>query len=102
MHISDKSLDIPRRTFLRGIGVSLALPMLECMLPAATHAATAFGPPRRLVFVYLPNGMHMPDWTPKAAGTLGELPPTLQALAPFKSNFQVLSGLAHVKARALG
>lgn len=101
MHISDNSLQIPRRAFLRGLGVSIALPMLECMMPAA-RAATTFGPPRRLVFVYLPNGMHMPDWTPKAAGTLGDLPPTLQALAPFRSNFQVLSGLAHVNARALG
>ena len=76
--------------------------MLECMVPAVTRAAGTFGPPRRMVFVYMPNGMHMPDWTPKAAGALGELPATLQPLAPFKSNVQVLSGLAHVNARALG
>lgn len=102
MHIPDKSLNLPRRAFLRGLGVSLALPMLECMVPGVTRAASSFGPPRRLAFVYLPNGMHMPDWTPKAAGTLSDLPETLKALAPLKSNVQVLSGLAHVNARALG
>jgi hypothetical protein len=103
MHIIDKSLQIPRRAFLRGLGVTLALPMLECMVPRAARAAgTLGGPPRRMVFVYMPNGMHMPDWTPKAAGMLSDLPATLQALAPYKGNIQVLSGLAHVNARALG
>ncbi|HEX5176938.1 MAG TPA: DUF1552 domain-containing protein [Chthoniobacteraceae bacterium] len=103
MHLTDKSLQIPRRSFLRGLGVSLALPMLECMVPRAVQAAnTLGGPPRRMVFVYLPNGMHMPDWTPKAAGTLTDLPATLQPLASCKGNLQVLSGLAHVNARALG
>jgi hypothetical protein len=102
MHIKDKSLEIPRRAFLRGLGVSLALPMLECMVPSVTRAASTFGPPRRMVFVYMPNGMHMPDWTPKAAGTLADLPATLQPLATHKSQIQVLSGLAHINARALG
>ena len=102
MHIKDKSLEIPRRAFLRGLGVSLALPMLECMVPAVARAASTFGPPRRMVFVYMPNGMHMPDWTPKGAGTLSDLPATLQPLASHKSQVQVLSGLAHVNARALG
>jgi hypothetical protein len=101
MHIPDSSLQIPRRSFLRGIGAAVALPFLEAMLPRTAQAA-AFGPPRRMVFVYLPNGMHMPDWTPKGAGTLSDLPATLQPLASFKQNFQVLSGLAHVNARALG
>lgn len=102
MHIPDKSLHIPRRSFLRGLGACIGLPLLECMLPSVTQAASTFGPPRRLVFLYLPNGMHMPDWTPKSAGTLGDLPATLQPLAPYKSSFQVLSGLAQVNARALG
>jgi hypothetical protein len=103
MHIPNKSLHLPRRAFLRGLGATVALPLLEAMLPSVSQAAPgAFGPPRRMVFVYMPNGMHMPDWTPKAAGTFSDLPATLQALAPFKSNFQVLSGLAHVNARPLG
>ncbi|RYD76479.1 MAG: DUF1552 domain-containing protein, partial [Verrucomicrobiaceae bacterium] len=55
-----------------------------------------------LIFIYLPNGMHMPDWTPKNTGMLSDLPRTLEPLSQFKSNFQVLSGLAHVNARALG
>ncbi|MHA3772735.1 DUF1552 domain-containing protein [Verrucomicrobiota bacterium sgz303538] len=102
MHIPDKSLHIPRRSFLRGLGACIGLPLLESMLPSVTRAASTFGPPRRLVFLYLPNGMHMPDWTPKSAGTLGDLPATLQPLAQYKSSFQVLSGLAQVNARALG
>jgi hypothetical protein len=102
MHIPNPSIYLPRRTFLRGLGLSIGLPLLECMTRPLARAASTFGPPRRMVFVYLPNGMHMPDWTPKAVGTLGDLPPTLQPLAPHKSHFQVLSGLAHVQARPLG
>jgi hypothetical protein len=101
MHIPNKSIYMPRRTFLRGLGVSLALPLLECMLPSVTRAV-AGGAPRRLVFVYLPNGMDMENWTPKSLGTSFDLPATLQPLSPFKSQFSVLSGLAHVQARGLG
>jgi hypothetical protein len=101
MHIANNSIYLPRRTFLRGLGACLGLPMLECMVRSA-RAATTFGPPKRMVFIYLPNGMHMPDWSPSAKGTLGELPSTLQPLAANKSQFQVLSGLAHVQARPLG
>lgn len=105
MHITDRSLLLPRRTFLRGLGVSLALPLLEAMRPAA-RAATALtsgGAPRRMVFVYLPNGMDMENWTPKSgAGALGDLPSILQPLTAHKAKFQVLSGLAQVNARALG
>ena len=101
MHIANSSIYLPRRTFLRGLGAMVGLPLLECM-SRPVRAAGAFGPPKRMVFVYLPNGMHMPDWTPSAKGTLGDMPATLQALAPHKSQVQVLSGLAHVHARANG
>jgi hypothetical protein len=101
MHIPNRSLQFSRRTFLRGLGATVALPLLECMTPVA-KAAGAFAPPRRMVFVYMPNGMHMPDWTPKSAGALNDLPPILEPLAPFKKDSQVLSGLAHVNARPLG
>jgi len=102
MHLPDKSLHLPRRTFLRGLGVSLALPFLECMLPGAARAAASMGPPRRLVFMYLPNGMDMANWTPTAAGDRFELPSILQPLQPIRQQVSVLSGLAHVNARANG
>ena len=62
---------ISRRTVLRGIGTAIALPWLESLTPAWSQAAES-GPPRRMAFFYVPNGMHMPDWTPKAEGPLGE------------------------------
>jgi hypothetical protein len=102
MHIPDKSLLLPRRTFLRGLGVTLALPFLECMLPTAAKAAGLGGPPRRLVFMYLPNGMDMANWTPSAAGDRFDLPSTLQPLEPVRKQISILSGLAHKNARALG
>lgn len=102
MHITDSSIYLPRRTFLRGLGACIGLPLLECMLPGVARAAAKVSAsPRRLVFVYVPNGMHMPDFTPSGT-SLANLPATLQPLADHQSNFQVLSGLAHVQARALG
>ena len=100
MHIPDKSIYLPRRTFLRGLGVSLALPFLECMLP--TVRAAVGGAVRRMVFVYMPNGMDMDNFTPKAVGKDFELPSILQPLQPYKTQFNVLSGLAHRNATALG
>lgn len=90
---------ISRRTVLRGMGTALALPWLECMLPgssavANTIASKATGPPLRMAFLYVPNGMHMPDWTPGEVGADYELTPILKPLEPFKSKFNVLSGLA--------
>ena len=66
-----KNLRISRRTLLKGLGVSVALPWLEGMLPAvasATPVARVVAPPRRLAFVYVPNGVHMRLWTPAAEG----------------------------------
>ncbi|HEX8310061.1 MAG TPA: DUF1552 domain-containing protein [Chthoniobacteraceae bacterium] len=105
MHITNNSIHLPRRTFLRGLGAAISLPLLECMLPgvakAAAAAAKAGTSPKRLIFVYLPNGMHMAAFTPKGTG-LSDLPETLAPLAEHRSHLQVLSGLAHAQARPLG
>jgi hypothetical protein len=85
---------IPRRTMLRGLGASLALPLLDGMIPALTaRAQTAAAPVHRFGVVYVPNGMVMENYTPATEGASFELSPTLQALAPFRSQTTVLSGL---------
>jgi hypothetical protein len=87
-------LSIPRRTFLRGIGTALALPLLDAMVPALTPTVkTAAKPVRRFGVVYVPNGINMAAWTPKSAGTAFELTPTLQSMAPFRERMLVVSGL---------
>jgi len=80
MIITKKAL--PRRTFLRGVGTTLALPLLDAMVPALTAlAATPARPVRRLGFVYMPMGSHIKQWTPPGADSLAELSPSLQSLA---------------------
>jgi hypothetical protein len=87
---------LPRRTFLRGLGVSLALPLLDGMVPSLSAlSATAAKPVRRLGIVYVPNGLFMSRWTPAGAGELLEITPTLQPLAAFRHRMLVLSGLAN-------
>jgi len=98
---------LPRRTFLRGLGITMALPMFEAMLPAASLAAgsfngTATGAPRRMAFVYIPNGVNGEDWTPKKTGAGYDLPAILQPLKNVQADVSVLTGLAQVKARANG
>lgn len=93
---------IPRRTFLRGIGVTLALPLLDGMVPAfAGPADTAAKPAVRLGFVYVPNGIIMENWTPTTEGATFELTPILEPLAPFRDRLLVLSGLDHKAGMAL-
>jgi hypothetical protein len=88
---------IPRRTVLRGIGATLALPLLDGMVPALTALAeTPAKPINRFGVMYIVNGMIMDKWTPAAEGAAYELTPTLGALAPFRDQFLVLSGLACV------
>jgi hypothetical protein len=92
MIISKKA--IPRRTVLRGIGATLALPLLDGMVPALTAwGKTAAKPINRFGVVYVPNGMIMPNWTPAAEGAAFEFTPTLSPLAPFREQLLVLSGL---------
>jgi Protein of unknown function (DUF1552) len=85
---------IPRRTFLQGIGASVALPLLDAMIPSMTAlATTAAAPVRRLGFVYMPMGCDLPRWTPPGEGSLIELSPTLQSLAPVVDQLTVISNL---------
>src|SRR5215470_14946648 len=84
------SKSLTRRTVLRGIGASLALPFLEAMVPSARAAAK---PVRRFLTFYVPNGMAMEYWSPKGEGASFELSPILQPLAPFRNQMLVLSGL---------
>ena len=91
---------IPRRTVLRGLGASLALPLLDGMVPAfAALRNTAANPVRRLAVVYVPNGMMMNLWTPTTEGTGFDFPTILQPLEPFRDHIQVLSGMHGVESR---
>src|SRR5438105_1418762 len=96
------SRQIDRRTALKGFGAAVALPWLEAMAPVASAAPAAAKLPLRAAFLYVPNGVHMPDWTPKVDGALTELPNTLEPLKPFLGDINVLSGLALDKARPNG
>ena len=85
---------LPRRTFLRGLGVTLALPMLDSMVPAFGGArASAAQAVRRLGVVYVPNGMFMPNWTPANESGVLDVTETLQSLAPFRDRMLMVSGL---------
>ena len=76
---------IPRRTFLRGVGTTLALPLLDAMVPAfAGPTDTAAKPVVRMGFVYVPNGIIMDKWTPATEGAGFEMTPILEPLAPFR------------------
>src|SRR5947209_15400566 len=98
------NLQLDRRTVLRGLGASVALPLLEAMLPHSVRAAAGpvKAPPRRMAFLYVPNGIHMEAWTPATEGADFDLTPTLKPLAPFKSDMLVLTGLTADKARPNG
>ncbi len=82
---------LPRRTVVRGLGATLALPFLDAMSPA--FPATVPAPVRRFQAVYVPNGMAMEFWSPKGEGRDFELTPILEPLAPFRDQMLVLSGL---------
>jgi hypothetical protein len=87
---------IPRRTVLKGVGATLALPLLESMVPARTLLAqTAATPSSRLGFVYVPHGAVMADWTPATEGAGFEFTRILKPLEPFRDSLNVVSGLGH-------
>jgi hypothetical protein len=100
MYIS--KLALPRRTFLKGLGATLSLPLLDAMVPALTPIAKAAAPTRRLGFVYIANGAIMDKWTPAAVGSSFELPPTLRPLEPFRDQMVVVSGLDQAMAYGIG
>ncbi|MCA1685638.1 MAG: DUF1552 domain-containing protein [Planctomycetia bacterium] len=100
-----RRLEISRRTVLRGLGAAVALPWLEAMAPAADlvgKAAAAASAPKRMAFLYVPNGAHMAAWTPEGEGTDFELPFILEPLKEFKDDLLVLSGLAQRGGEARG
>jgi len=93
-----------RRTILRGLGTAIALPWLEAMGPIAPAAGALAEneAPRRMAFFYVPNGVHMPDWTPSGAGPALNLPEILRPLAPIQDDLLVLTGLTQDGAFAHG
>lgn len=93
---------LPRRTLLRGLGASMALPLLEAMSPARPARKPNAKSPVRMGFVYVPNGIIMDRWTPAAEGAGYELPPIMKPLEAYRENMLVFSGLAQVNGRALG
>src|SRR5215208_5615994 len=99
MFITKKHLS--RRTFLRGAGVAVGLPLLDAMIPSLTALAqTAASPKPRMGFLYLPHGAIMEQWTPAAEGTSFELTPILKPLAPFQKQLTIVSGLENKPAIA--
>jgi len=85
---------LPRRTFLRGMGTAMALPLLDAMVPAlAARAQVALTSVRRLGYVYIPMGMNATAWTPATQGRLTELTPSLLALTPVLDHITVISNL---------
>ena len=94
-----KKQPLSRRTFLRGLGASVALPYLDAMTPAFAAAAA---PITRAAFVYTANGVIMKDWTPTETGSGFVLPSTLTPIESFRDQTLVVSGLAHRNGEALG
>lgn len=94
---------ISRRAVLRGAGATLALPLLDAMIPSMTAlAATPAVPVRRLGFVYVPMGSYIRQWTPAQVGRISELSPTLQSLTPFIDQLTVISHLENKNAYSPG
>jgi hypothetical protein len=91
---------ISRRTMLKGVGASLALPYLDAMTPALAASKMVGDKPVRMMFAYVPNGIIMENWNPKYDGKLGELPRALKAMEPLKDDFMLLSNLTNNAGRA--
>ena len=97
-------MSISRRTVLKGLGAAIALPLLEGMVPAGVLAAETAKKsfPKRMIFIYVPNGVNMAEWTPKETGSDFKLSSILEPLEPFKKHINVLDGLTCNKARPNG
>ena len=93
---------LPRRTFVKGMGVAIGLPILDAMTPAFARATRAATAPVRLAFVYVPNGIVMKDWRPKVAGKGFEFTRILKPLESLREDLFVLSGLDERNGNALG
>ena len=93
-------LSLRRRTFLQGVGASVALPFLDAMTPALS-AATASTTPQRLGFIYVPNGMYLPNFHPEGAGgTSYQLTPILKPLESLREHVVVVSGMSNMPVAA--
>lgn len=99
-----RRVQLSRRTLLRGIGTTVALPFLDAMNPAFSATPSRLGNqiPVRMAFSYVPNGIIMEDWTPAAPGALKALPSILEPISEFRGDVMLLSGLTHNNGRALG
>lgn len=100
---------LPRRTFLKGLGTVMGLPVLDCMLPkfaaaaeSAAAGSSAAASPVRMAFVFFPNGVIQPAWKPKEGGDQYEITPSLKPLEKFRSQFNILTGLAQRNGYDLG
>ncbi len=98
---------VSRRTLLRGLGLSLALPTFDSLMPRLALGATSLAPapgaaPRRMACIFVPNGVHVPDWIPGSTGFGYQLPYILEPLASVRDDMLVLSGLTHDRGRANG
>src|SRR5579862_2523236 len=93
-------IEIPRRTFLRGLGTLVALPLLEAM-PMKALAAAGKEAPVRLGFCFVPNGVSMPKWTPTIEGANFDLPYLLEPFAPVRKEISIYTGLSQHNAFAL-
>lgn len=97
--------NVSRRSILRGLGVAMGLPALEAMVPGTSllrAAEATTKPPVRLAWIFFPNGTNPRQWEPSTEGTDWDIKPSLEALAPHRQDFSMISGLAQVNARSLG
>ncbi|NKB34967.1 MAG: DUF1552 domain-containing protein [Pseudomonadales bacterium] len=93
---------LPRRTFLRGAGAAIALPLLDAMIPALAQSGGAAEPIRRLGYFYIPMGMDPDPWVPKTVGKLDSFTPSLEALTPYLKDISVLSNMEIEAAHTTG
>jgi hypothetical protein len=93
---------LARRMLLRGLGASLALPLLEGMSVSVKAAEATAATRKRLAVLYLPNGMIMQNWTPAELGENYAMSPILKPMTPFRDKFVTIKGLDHVMAEAMG
>src|SRR5262245_48980562 len=90
-HMIITKMALPRRTFLRGMGATLALPLLDAMVPAMSAAQTAARPSPRLGFFYAPNGTYLPNFHPRVVGKNFEFTPVLKPLEGLRDHLVVVS-----------
>jgi hypothetical protein len=93
---------IQRRSFLKGVGVAIGLPMLDAMIPALSAASKLPKSPTRMSFVYVPNGVVMDHWTPATLGANFEMDGILKPLQPYRNQTLLISGLMDNNGNALG